>query len=117
MIDIIVELKNHSIVNVEIQKIGYLFPGQRAACYSSDMLLRQYKRVCSKHRNKFSYKNIQAVYSIVLFEKSPKEFQHFPLEYIHYFSQVSNTGMHMELLQKYFFIPLDIFDHGVRTFF
>ena len=75
MIDIIVELKNHSIVNVEIQKIGYLFPGQRAACYSSDMLLRQYKRVCSKRRNKFSYKNIQAVYTIVLFEKSPKEFQ------------------------------------------
>ena len=29
--------------NIEIQKIGYAFPGQRGACYSADLLLRQYK--------------------------------------------------------------------------
>lgn len=27
------------------QEVGYLFPGQRVACYSADLLLRQYKRV------------------------------------------------------------------------
>ena len=37
--DIVVELADHSIANVEIQKIGYQFPGQRSACYSADLLL------------------------------------------------------------------------------
>lgn len=110
--DIIVELKNHSIVNVEIQKIGYRFPGQRAACYSSDMLLRQYKRVRSERKKKFTYKDIQTVYTIVLFEHSPRVFQWFPNEYLHFFQQTSNTGLKMELLQKYLFIPLDIFDQN-----
>ena len=43
--DIVVEMENGSIANVECQKIGYHFPGQRSACYSADLLLRQYKRV------------------------------------------------------------------------
>lgn len=29
--------------------------------------------------------------------------------YLHYFEQVSNTGLTLNLLQKYLFIPLDIF--------
>ncbi len=41
--DIVVELEDGSIANVEAQKIGYAFPGQRSACYSADLLLRQYK--------------------------------------------------------------------------
>ena len=47
--DIVVELEEGEIVNIEVQKIGYLFPGQRSACYSADLLLRQYKRVRSIH--------------------------------------------------------------------
>lgn len=47
IVDIVVQLKDSSIANVEVQKIGYMFPGQRAACYSADLLLRQYKRVRS----------------------------------------------------------------------
>ena len=43
--DIIVELEDGTLANIEVQKIGYVFPGARCACYSSDMLLRQYKRV------------------------------------------------------------------------
>ncbi len=31
--------------NVEVQKLGYAFTGERASCYSADLLLRQYKRV------------------------------------------------------------------------
>ena len=46
--DIVVELEDGSLANVEIQKIGYAFPGPRSACYSADMLLRQYKRVRAK---------------------------------------------------------------------
>ncbi len=107
--DIVVELKSHEIANVEIQKIGYLFPGQRSACYSADLLLRQYKRTRSQQKKHFSYRQIRTVYTIVLFEKSPREFHASPGKYLHYFSQQSNTGVELELLQKYIFIPLDIF--------
>ena len=49
------------------------------------------------------------VYTIVLFEQSPEEFKHFPDTYIHRFEQESDTGLEMNLLQKYLFVPLDIF--------
>ena len=110
--DIVVELENGEIVNVEVQKIGYLFPGQRSACYSADLLLRQYKRVRSTHaenNTQFRYDDIKPVYTIVFFEKSPHEFQEFEDTYIHRVQPVSDSGIELELLQKYVFIPLDIF--------
>ena len=110
--DIVVELENGCIANVEVQKVGYHFPGQRSACYSADLLLRQYKRVKdedSKRERKFSYKDIKDVYTIVLYEKSPKEFKDFPDVYIHRSQQRVDSGLELELLQKYIFIPLDIF--------
>ena len=109
IMDIVVELEDGSIANLEMQKIGYLFPGQRSACYSADLLLRQYKRVKSGKKKKFHYYDVKNVYTIVLFEKSPKEFRRFPMEPYHFFEQKSNTGLEMELLQKYLFISLDIF--------
>lgn len=107
--DIVVELEDGSLANIEIQKIGYNFPGQRSACYSSDLLLRQYKRVKSRKKKKFSYKDIKSVYTIVLFEKSTWEFHQYPEIYLHYFEQKSDSGLEVELLQKYLFVPLDIF--------
>lgn len=109
IMDIVVELEDGSIANIEMQKIGYLFPGQRSACYSADLLLRQYKRVKGRKKKTFHYYDIKNVYTIVLFEKSPKEFHRFPMESYHFFEQKSDTGLEMELLQKYLFIPLDIF--------
>ncbi len=106
--DIVVELADGSIANVEMQRIGYLFPGQRSACYSADLLLRQYKRL-SGSRAKFHYRDVKNVYTIVLFEKSPQAFHEYPETYYHFFEQRSDTGLEMELLQKYLFIPLDIF--------
>ena len=50
-------VKDGSIANVEVQKVGYLFPGQRSACYSADLLLRQYKRVKSEKKKSFSYRS------------------------------------------------------------
>ena len=107
--DMVVQLEDGGIVNLEIQKIGYLFPGERSACYSADLLLRQYKRVRSSRRKNFSYKDIKGVYTLVLFEKSPRIFHRFPNDYLHYFEQKSNTDLELDLLQKYLFIPLDIF--------
>lgn len=109
IMDIVVQLMDGSIANLEIQKIGYRFPGERSACYSADLLLRQYKRIRSARKKKFIYKDIKQVYTIVLFEQSPAEFHQFPDTYLHYFRQESNTGLEFNLLQKYLFIPLDIF--------
>ena len=110
VLDIVVELEDGSIANVEVQKIGYAFPGERCACYSSDLLLRQYKRVKGKKGKNFSYKDIKKVYTIIFFEKSPKAFRKFKntYTYIHRFKQQSDTGARLDLLQEYVFINLDI---------
>ncbi len=125
IMDIVIELEDGSIANLEIQKIGYLFPGQRSACYSADLLLRQYRRVRNEitfsntkgtgKKKKFNYRNIKSVFTIVLFEKSPKEFHSLPNDYYHFFEQQSNTGLKLELLQKYLFIPLDIFQKNKQN--
>ena len=107
--DLVVELDDGSLANVEIQKMGYNFPGQRSACYSADMLLRQYKRIRSLKKKKFNYRDIKDVYIIVLFEQSTSEFHRFPNNYLHYFCQRSDTGLELDLLQKFLFVTLDIF--------
>ena len=113
--DIVVELEDHSIANVEIQKIGYMFPGQRSACYSADLLLCQYKRLRSQKKENFSYKDIQNVYTIVFFEQSTTEFHKFPTDVLHCFEQKSDTGLELNLLQKYYFVPLDIFRKNLQN--
>ena len=114
--DIVVQFEDGSIANVEVQKIGYLFPGQRSACYSSDLLLRQYKRVRAELGQGFTYRKIQKVYTIVLFEKSNSDFSKFSKEiYIHHFEQKSDTGVEMNLLQEYTFICLDIFGDIIQN--
>ena len=115
IMDIVVELEDGSIANVEMQKIGYLFPGQRCACYSADLLLRQYKRVRGEKKKKFSYRDIKSVYTIVLFERSPVEFHEYPDIYYHFFEQKSDTGLKIEFLQKYLFVPLDIFQESKQN--
>ena len=59
VMDIVIEMEDHSIANVEVQKLGYRFPGQRSACYSADLLLRQYKRVKGEKGKSFSYRDIK----------------------------------------------------------
>ena len=117
IMDLVVELLDGPIINLEVQKIGYDFPGKRAACYAADLTLRQYARVkheaaekASRGRShKFSYKSIHPVYTIVLIEQSPHIFSEFPDQYIHRFSQQSDTGLSLDLIQNFIFIPLDIF--------
>lgn len=114
--DIVVQFEDGSIANVEVQKVGYLFSGQRSACYSSDLLLRQYKRVRLELGKSFTYKEIKKVYTIVLFEKSNAAFTKFSKEqYIHRFEQKSDTGVEMDLLQEYTFICLDIFNNTIHN--
>lgn len=120
IMDIVVQLEDGSIANVECQRIGYKFPDQRSACYSADLLLRQYKRVRGEKGKKFSYRDIKKVYSIIFYEKSPKEFHAFPNDSIHRSKQQTDTGVKVELLQEFLFIPLDIMkkiyeNNGIRN--
>ncbi len=107
--DIVVELEDGTIANIEVQKIGYAFPGERASCYSADLLLRQYKRVRDERKEAFSYRDLAPVYTIVFMEKSPQQFHNYPDTYIHYVSESSDTGIKLNLLQNFIFIPVDIF--------
>ncbi len=113
--DIIVETEDGILCDVEIQKLGYAFPGQRSACYSADHLLRQYKRIRGQRGRRFTYRDIKKVYVIVFFEKSTKEFQKYPQNYIHWFWQQSDTGMELDMLQEYLYICLDIFKETMEN--
>ncbi|WP_343250028.1 PD-(D/E)XK nuclease family transposase [Diplocloster hominis] len=116
VMDIVVSLRDGSLANLEMQKIGYAFPGQRSACYCADLLLRQYKRVRGeKKEGVFSYRDIQTVYNIVLFEKSTREFHEHPEDYIHRSRQRFDTGLHVNLLQEFIFVPLDIFRKNTQN--
>lgn len=107
--DIVVELEDGSVANVEIQKIGYAFPGQRCACYSADLLLRQYKRVKGEKKKKFTYRDIKTVYTIIFLEKSTEEFTEIKECYVHRSKQIFDSGLKLNLLQEFILIPLDIF--------
>ncbi len=107
--DIVVELEDGSIANVEVQKLGYAFTGQRGSCYSADLLLRQYKRVRDERKERFSYKDICPVYTIIFMENSPADFYEFMDSYIHTFTSHSDTGIELNLLQNIIYIPVDIF--------
>lgn len=49
------------------------------------------------------------VYTIIFYEKSPAEFAAAPDCCIHRSGQVLDSGVQMNLLQKYIFINLDIY--------
>jgi hypothetical protein len=110
--DILVRLRDGSYANVEIQKIGYAFPGERCACYSADLLIRQLARAkltAKQEKRKFSYGDLKKVYTIVLIEESTALYWKHSSEYIHRGKQTFDTGLELDLLQEFILIPLDIF--------
>ncbi len=111
IMDIVVELEDHSYANTEIQREPYQFPGERAASYSSDLVLRQYASLGkSGGENALArYKRMQNVYTIVIMQKSSSEFHKHPETYVHHGKQVFDTGLDLPLLQEYIFVPLDLF--------
>ena len=115
IMDILIALEDGSLANLEAQKVGYMFPGQRVDCYTADLLLRQYKRVRGEKGEAFSYKDIKKVYTLVLYEKSSREFHKFPDDYIHRVYPKSDTGLELEWLQVQILIPLDIFRRNLQN--
>lgn len=110
IMDIVVELEDGSIADVEIQKISYLFPGQRMSCYSADLLLRQYARVKGRKGAGFTYSDLKKVYTIILFENSPAELKNdMNGSYLHFGSTHFDSGIELDMLQNYYLIALDVF--------
>ena len=110
IMDIIVELCDGSTVDVEMQKVGYHFPGQRSDCYTADMIMRQYNRVRSEKSEKFSYKDLKPVHLFILMEKSPREFHEFSDKYIHERQISYSSGLQLPSLSHITYISLDTFN-------
>ena len=60
------------------------------------------------------------MYTIIFYDESPGEFRHFPDHYIHRASQKTDTGLQIDLLQEYVFLPLDnyrkiLHNKGIRN--
>lgn len=118
IMDIVVELSDGTIVNVEIQKIGYLFPGERASCYCADFIMRQYNRVRDERGEKFSFRDLKPVVLIVLMEASSASFQSVFPAYIHREKTVYDSGAPVNSLSKTIYISLDTFHavvHNIST--
>ncbi len=109
IMDILVESENGSLINVEIQKYGYHFPMQRSFCYGADMLVRQYSKLRDEKKEAFSYKDMRPVYVIVFMDKSPTAFTKYPNDFIHRSYFTFHTGLKLDNLLNFIYIPLDIF--------
>ncbi len=109
VMDILVCLDDGALVLVEIQKIPYYFPAERASCYSADLLLRQYSRVRTEKGKDFSYKDLQKVYTIIFYEKSIDEFKEYPEICTHHARMTCDSGLELNFLQEFYLIALDVF--------
>ena len=109
IMDIIVRLSDGSYTTVEMQRLGYLFPGERTSCYLSDMMMRQYQKVRSNKGKNFSYKDLNNVNLIVIMEESSKEFLAVAPEYIHRRDTSFDSGAKVKSLENVTYISLDTF--------
>ncbi len=109
VMDILVRLVDGALVLVEIQKIPYYFPAERASCYSADLLLRQYSRVKTEKGKAFSYKDLQKVYTIIFYEQSIEAFKEFPEICTHHARMTCDSGLELNFLQEFYLVALDVF--------
>ena len=118
IMDIAVELDGGAMVNVEIQKIGYLFPGERASCYLSDFVMHQYNRVRDERKERFSFRDLKPVILIVIMEDSPSPFLEVFPQYIHRERITYDSGAKVRSLFQTIYISLDTFHkagHNINT--
>ena len=114
VMDVVAVLKNGSYINVEMQKIGYQFPAQRTECYLSDMTMRQYNRLRSKRKDKFSYRDMKKTYLFIIMAESPSAFQK-SHEYIHTRQTSYSSGIKLPETAHITYITLDTFQESVQN--
>lgn len=116
IMDILVELSDGSIVDVEMQKIGYQFPVQRTACYLSDIMMRQYNRVRDIRKKDFSYRDIKDVYLFIIMDESSHLFHGSETNaYIHRRVISYDSGIRLPEIAHVVYIALDIFRKSVQN--
>jgi len=109
IMDIILRLSDGSTTAVEMQRLVYLFSGERTSCYLSDMIMRQYGKVRDEKGRSFSYKDMKTVNLIVIMEKSSPEFKEVAPEYIHKRTVSYDSGAKVKSLENVIYISLDTF--------
>lgn len=115
VMDISLELEDGSIIDVEMQKVGYYFPGQRADCYGADFIMRQYNRLRNELGKSFTYRAMKPVILLVIMEQSSKEFSTAAPNYIHRSIQSFDSGASLPTLFQKIFISLDTFHDVVQN--
>ena len=115
VMDIIVKLKDGSYATVEIQRIGYLFPGERTNCYLADMIMRQYNAARTAQGDKFSYKDMRPVRLIVIMDQSSAEFKEAAPAYVHSREVSFDTGVKVTELENVIYISLDTYRESVHN--
>lgn len=103
------------IINVEMQKLGYQFPGERACCYSSDMIMRQYNILREQKGKAFKYKDMKPTHLIILMEKSSYEFSKVSPHYIHRSITTYSSGANVTNLSNICYISLDTFKETIQN--
>lgn len=73
------------------------------------MLVRQYALLRDELGKNFSYNQMRPVYVIVLMENSSKEFHNYPDTFLHRSHFDFNSGLKLDDLLHFIYIPLDIF--------
>ncbi len=117
IMDILVELEDGTLFNLEIQKVGYAFPGQRTSCYISDLIMRQYNRLhgTSDKDHPFNYREMKPVHILVLMEESSSNFSKVAPHYVHTKQITYSSGADVTDLEKVTYISLDTFRDVVQN--
>ena len=115
IMDILVELADGSCINVEMQKRGLLFPGERSCCYAADYISRAYAHIKAEKDDKFSYKDMNAYYQIILMEESSKNFKKVAPHYIHREQISYDSGAEVATLWHTIYVSLDTFHKVVQN--
>lgn len=115
VMDVLVRLSDGRIVDVEMQKYGYLFTGERSSCYLSDLIMRQYNRLRNAQKEHFRFCQMKPVYMIILMENSTKEFKEVSPTYIHRMKCDLDSGVKLNMLPNLVYISLDTFHKVSQT--
>ena len=115
IMDILLRLSNGSYINVEMQKYGYLFPGERSDCYAADFIMRQYNKLRNEMKENFSYKEMKPFIIIVLMSHSSQSFLNVSPYYIHNEIKCYDSGAEVTSLSHIKYISLDTFHKSVHN--
>lgn len=115
VMDVLVELADGSCVNVEMQKRGLMFPGERSCCYAADFISREYAMVRAEKGKDFTYKDLPSYYQIVLMEESTGNFLQASPHYIHREQISYDSGAKVKALWHTIYVSLDTFHKVVQN--